>query len=72
MIATSLFHIRSGTPGFAPRITAAVVRLRIRWAGALGRVGDKLRPIEWILLFVGAVALFMFVYVLWRQPVSRR
>ena len=72
MIVSSLFHIKFGTLGPASRINASAIRLRTRWTSALARFRDKLRPIEWVLLLIGVVALLMFIYVLWRQPVSRR
>lgn len=47
-------------------------KMRKNWWNAAARLPGRLRPIEWMLLIVGAVALAAFVFVLWRQPVSHR
>jgi hypothetical protein len=54
------------------KIGAIVIKLRLRLSVVARRLRGKLRPVEWVLLLIGAAALLSFVYVLWRQPVSRR
>jgi hypothetical protein len=55
-----------------PRLATLHYRVRRLWLAATSPARGKLRPLEWVLLLIGLVAVFAFVYVLWRQPVSRR
>jgi len=72
MSVTSVSHIKSGVHVLESRLALLAVRLRTVCSTALQRLTGRLRPVEWVLLLVGTVAFFLFVYVLWRQPVSRR
>jgi hypothetical protein len=59
---TSLFHV----------IHVRLAKLISTCATGVSRAFSRLRPHEWFLLLVGAVALIAFLFVLWGQPVSRR
>jgi hypothetical protein len=58
--------------GLSNRITQIHSRALSLWRSTVSRIPWKLRPLEWALLTIGVAALLAFVYVLWRQPVSRR